>query len=113
MRAKRYAIGFAVMGLVVGGLWLGLRPSPRDPDSVYQAGNAVGKVIGAKEDARRGEVYFEQIDTGGLFDQFQDFEYRGYVLHITSEEVVGTTRMGNRTSENFIHVVSRVAGKRS
>jgi hypothetical protein len=96
-------LGFAVSHAAV----------PHDPDKVYQSGSAVGNVIGAKEDKTRGVVYFQQIATRGTFDQFQDFEYRGYVLHIADKDEVGSTWVAGQTFENFIHVTSRIAKNRS
>jgi hypothetical protein len=115
MDARKAGIGIAAMGLLLAGLGLAARPAavPRDPDKVYQSGSAVGNVIGAKEDKARGVVYFQQIATRGQFDQFQDFEYRGYVLHIADKDEVGSTWMAGQTFENFIHVTSRIARNRS
>ena len=115
MDARKIGIGIAALGLLLGGLWLAVRPAavPRDPDKVYQSGSAVGNVIGAKENKAGGVVYFQQIATGGLFDQFQDFEYRDYELHIAQEDMVGSTQRAGQTSENFIHVTSKITGKRS
>jgi hypothetical protein len=115
MNARKARIGIAALGLLLAGLWFAFRPAavPRDPDKVYQSGSAVGKVIGAKEDKARGVVYFQQIATGGQFNQFQDFEYQGYVLHIAQEDMVGSTQRAGQTFENFIHVTSKITKKRS
>ncbi len=54
----------------------------RDPDTIYQNGNSVGRVIGARLILNQSQIYFDQIENAGNLDKSKTFEYRNYVLRL-------------------------------
>jgi hypothetical protein len=58
-------------------------PTPtHDPDTIYQNGNGVGHVIGARVILNQSQIYFDQIENAGNLDKSKTFEYRNYVLRL-------------------------------
>ena len=41
----------------------------RDPDTIYQNGNSVGRVIGARLILNQSQIYFDQIENAGNLDE--------------------------------------------
>ena len=53
----------------------------REPNRIYQNGNAVGEVTGAVEE-REGRVRFARLANTAGFDSSRPFEYRRFTLRI-------------------------------
>jgi hypothetical protein len=85
----------------------------RDPDTIYQNGNSVGKVIGARITLNESKVYFEQIENAGNLDRFKTFEYRDYVLRfLGADSFTGMLVTPGRVATNvYQHVVCEIVGR--
>ena len=55
-------------------------PTPRDPDALYQDGEIVGEVQGARIDRGNSLVSFQSVRTQGNADQIREIEYQDWVL---------------------------------
>ena len=77
----------AIKGLK-GSLEIVTKPVPantrpaRDPDTLYQNGNVVGKVVSARITLNDSKVYFEEVEDAGALDTKKTFEYRDYILKL-------------------------------
>ncbi len=63
---------------------------PPDPNSIFQAGRAVG-VMGTPPQFIDGKYFFEKLFIGGPFDQKSEFQIQGVRLVI--DEISATTRV--------------------
>jgi hypothetical protein len=85
----------------------------RDPDTIYQYGQPVGKVIAPEPHLAEGYWTFSRIMADGTFDGSSDFEYRDQRLKILSAESAGRIgSMGQTQQQNFAKVRATVVGRR-
>jgi hypothetical protein len=90
-----------------------IRPA-RDPDALYQNGNVVGKVAGARITLNDSKVYFEQIEDAGNLDTKRTFEYRDYVLRfIRADSFIGLLVQAPGGVKNSVYqrVVSEIVDR--
>lgn len=86
----------------------------RDPDSLYQNENIVGKVVGARITLNDSKVYFDQIENSGNLDTKKNFEYRDYVLHfIRADAFIGmlVQAPGGVATNVYQRVVCEIVGR--
>jgi hypothetical protein len=85
----------------------------RDPDTIYQYGHPVGKVVAPEAHLAEGYWTFSRIMADGTFDGSRDFEYRNQRLKILSAESAGRIgSMGQIKQQNFANVRATVLGHR-
>jgi hypothetical protein len=84
----------------------------RDPDALYQNGNGVGKVTGARITLNESKVFFEQIENAGNLDTSKPFEYRDYVLRfIRADSHIGMLITPSGVATNvYRNVVCGIVG---
>src|ERR1035437_7850174 len=61
------------------------KQTQRDPDAVYQNGNTIGKVVGARVTLNESKVYFGEIQNAAGFDIHKPFEYRSEERRVGKE----------------------------
>jgi hypothetical protein len=86
----------------------------RDPDTLYQNGNVVGKVAGARISLNDSKVYFEQVEDAGNLDTKKNFEYRDYVLRfVRADSFVGLLVQAPGGVKNSVYqrVVCEIVGR--
>ncbi|HEX3429588.1 MAG TPA: hypothetical protein VHT03_01775 [Rhizomicrobium sp.] len=84
----------------------------RDPDTVYQLGDAVGTVDGVQEDRGNSKVFFANIYTHGDLDLTREFEYRDYVLRMTSKMGETDATMAGQKNVRYGQVTCEILRKR-
>jgi hypothetical protein len=85
----------------------------RDPDTIYQYGHPVGKVVAPEAHLAEGYWTFSRIMADGTFDGSSDFEYRDQRLKILSGESAGTIgSIGQIQQQNFANVKATILGAR-
>jgi hypothetical protein len=92
----------------------GAKPNEaRDPDTIYQDGRPVGKVVAPEAHLAEGYWTFSRIMADGTFNGSRDFEYRDHRLKILSAESAGRIgSMGQTQQQNFANVTATVLGRR-
>ena len=85
----------------------------RDPDSLYQNGNVVGKVIAPRITLSESRIFFEQIENAGNLDKQKNFEYRDYILKfIRADSFIGMlVQPGSVAANVYKHVVCEIVGR--
>jgi hypothetical protein len=66
----------------------------RDPNTIYQYGHPVGKVVAPEAHLAEGYWTFSRIMADGTFNGSRDFEYRDHRLKILSAESAGRIGSG-------------------
>ena len=90
----------------------------RDPDTIYQYGHPVGKVVAPEAHLAEGYWTFSRIMASrimadGTFDGSSDFEYHDQRLKILSAESAGRIgSVGQTQQQNFANVRATVVGRR-
>jgi hypothetical protein len=85
----------------------------RDPDTIYQYGHPVGKVVAPEAHLAEGYWTFSRIMADGTFDGSRDFEYRDQRLKILSGESAGRIgSTGQIQQQNFANVKATILGAR-
>jgi hypothetical protein len=88
-------------------------PEAREPDTIYQYGHPVGKVVAPEAHLAEGYWTFSRIMADGTFDGSSDFEYRDQRLKILSAESAGRIgSVGQTQQQNFARVRATVVGRR-
>ena len=77
-------------------------PPARDPDGVYQFGRIVGRVVAPRVEASAGLVLCDQIFGAADLNTDQQFEYRDFVLRLSSSNGEAMANMSGRR-ERCIH----------
>jgi hypothetical protein len=85
----------------------------RDPDAIYQNGNAVGRVTGARITLNESRVYFDQIENTGNLDRSKTFEYREYILRLLrADTYIGMLVTPSGVANNvYQHAVCEIVGR--
>ena len=84
----------------------------RDPDTIYQYGHSVGKVVAPEAHLAEGYWTFSRIMADGAFDGSRDFEYRDQRLKILSAESPGRIGTMGQIQQNFANVRATILGER-
>jgi hypothetical protein len=86
----------------------------RDPDALYQNGNVVGTVTGARLTLNQSKVYFAHIKNAGHLDRNRPFEYRQYLLKfVRADSYTGMLISTDGSATNvFGNVVCDIVGSR-
>jgi hypothetical protein len=85
----------------------------RDPNTIYQYGHPVGKVVAPEAHLAEGYWTFSRIMADGTFDGSRDFEYRDQRLKILSGESAGRIgSIGQIQQQNFANVKATILGAR-
>ena len=85
----------------------------RDPDTIYQYGHSVGKVVAPEAHLAEGYWTFSRIMADGAFDGSREFEYRDQRLKILSAESAGRIEsMEQSQQQNFANVRATILGGR-
>jgi hypothetical protein len=90
-----------------------LKQTQRDPDGIYQNGNSIGKIIGARITLNESKVYFREIQNAAGFDTSKPFEYRDYILRfIRADSYTGMRISTDGVAMNvYGNVVSEIIGR--
>jgi hypothetical protein len=87
--------------------------SQRDPDALYQNGNSIGKVVGARITLNESKVFFEEIQNAGGLDTRRPFEYRDYILRFIRADSYTGMRISNEgvATNVYTNVVTEIVGR--
>ena len=80
----------------------------RDPDTIYQHGLPVAKIVAAHEDMSISSVWFDRINSTGKFDKTKEFEYRNYVLIVYKSDADTSVSFGGTNNISIINPVCRI-----
>jgi hypothetical protein len=108
LRAK-LAKGVAEPASTVGGP-ASTSSAQRDPDSLYQLGEAVAKVSGTQIDQAHGIVWFARLTANGYYNLNRSVEFGGLTLQSCHSEAKSVEVSGdNVTSQAYLGVVCQIA----
>jgi hypothetical protein len=87
-------------------------PPDRGPDAIYQHGDEVGGVVGARRIPSSSIFWFDQINHQGRFDPNAEFEYREWVLLKQSVQAMTNAKMAGAIHAAVIGVEAMILRKR-
>jgi hypothetical protein len=85
----------------------------RDPDTIYQLGDAVATVQGADIDRGKGMISFENVYTHGDLNVEMQFEYRDYLMHFVSKQREIDATVAGQKNIRYMGVICQIMGKRN
>jgi hypothetical protein len=110
LRAK-LAKGVAEPGTTAGGS-ASAPSTQRDPDSLYQLGEAVAKVSGTQIDRAHGIAWFARLTANGYFNLSRSVEFGALTLQSCHSEAKSVEVSGdNVTSQAYLGVVCQIADR--
>jgi hypothetical protein len=80
---------------------------PRDPQTLYQSGLAVGTIAQAQMDAARNNILFGVVTASNELDMSRPFEFRDWTL-VCSGQASGSLSFGAMRQINYPNVVCRI-----
>jgi hypothetical protein len=84
---------------------------PRDPQTHYQSGLAVGTIAEAQMDAARNVILFGVVTAPNQLDMSRPFEFRDWTL-VCSGQAGGSLSFGAMRQINYPNVVCGIQGAR-
>lgn len=80
-------------------------------EALYQLHEKVGAVDAVKIDDERGTIYFPSVFDASRLNPVLDFEFRDYVLHLSSAEAVSEAPISEKREKTLLSVKCLIVGR--